>query len=103
MLISRYKNDTYPLVVEILINNEPVDFTAISSMDLVFTVDGEVKTITSTSFDTEASTVSFSVSSNPTIFDDVGTFPASIVGTETLGYVRTYDVGKLVIKPIVEA
>lgn len=101
MLIKRYKGDTYPLVISIEINRAPVDFTSIASMALNFNVDATIKTITSTNFDNVKSTVTFDVQSNPTIFDEVGVFEASIVGTDSLGYTRTYTVGKLQILGVI--
>jgi len=97
MLIKRYKGDTYPLVMHVEINREPVDFTTISSMALNFSVDSTIKTITSTNFDNVKSDVTFDVTSDPTIFDEVGVFPAAIVATDNAGYKRTYAVGKLQI------
>jgi len=97
MLIKRYKGDTYPLVVKLEINRNPVDFDTIDSVALNFVVDDTTKVITSVSFDNVKSTVTFDVSSNPTIFDDVGVFVASLIATDTTGYTRTYAVGKLQI------
>jgi len=97
MLIQRYKGDTYPLVVHIEINREPIDFTKISEMELNFKVDGTIKTITSTNFNTVKSTVSFNVEDNIDLFNKVGLYSISIVATDIAGYKRTYDVGKLQI------
>ena len=97
MLIQRYKGDTYPLVIHIEINREPVDFTKISEMALNFNVDGTISTITSTTFDNVKSTVSFDVADNIDLFNTVGVFSVAIVATDTAGYKRTYAVGKLKI------